>query len=55
MAQPFKTWTVLPHGKVSTLDDKLLTVVGDLPMPFGGFPCMSTPRKPISMTRALAT
>lgn len=38
MARPFKKWTVLPHGKVSKLDDKLLTVVGDLPMPFGAFP-----------------
>lgn len=38
MAQPFKTWTVLPHGKLSALDDKLLTVVGDLPMPLGAFP-----------------
>ena len=38
MAQPLKTWTVLPHGKLSALDDNLLTVVGDLPMPLGGFP-----------------
>jgi hypothetical protein len=38
MAQPFKTWTVLPHGKVSALDENLLTVVGELPMPIGEFP-----------------
>jgi hypothetical protein len=38
MAQPLKTWTVLPHGKLSALDENLLTVVGDLPMPLGGFP-----------------
>ena len=28
----------LMHGRLSALDDKLLTVVGDLPMPFGDFP-----------------
>lgn len=38
MAKPFETWTVLPHGRLSALDDNLLTVVGDLPMPGGGFP-----------------
>jgi len=38
MARPLETWTVLPHGKLSALDDELLTVVGDLPMPLGGFP-----------------
>jgi hypothetical protein len=39
MPKPFTEWTVLPHGKVSQLDDKLLTVVGDLHMPpFGDFP-----------------
>ncbi|HEV8247552.1 MAG TPA: hypothetical protein VGP93_17365 [Polyangiaceae bacterium] len=38
MAQPLNTWTVLPHGKLTALDDNLLTVVGDLPMPLGGFP-----------------
>jgi hypothetical protein len=38
MAEPFKKWTVLPHGKLTVLDDKLLTVAGDLPMPFGKFP-----------------
>jgi hypothetical protein len=35
---PFTTWTVLPHGNLSALDENLLTVVGDLPMPVGEFP-----------------
>ncbi|MES1205077.1 MAG: hypothetical protein ABUS79_03995 [Pseudomonadota bacterium] len=34
----FKEWTVLPHGKVTRLEDNLLTVTGDLPMPIGDFP-----------------
>ena len=38
MARPFMTWTVLPHGRLSMLDENLLTVVGDLPMPLGDFP-----------------
>ncbi|HYQ15256.1 MAG TPA: hypothetical protein VEQ58_05860 [Polyangiaceae bacterium] len=38
MAQPLKTWTVLPHGKLSPIDENLLTVVGELPMPLGDFP-----------------
>jgi hypothetical protein len=38
MAQPFKTWTVLPHGKLSALDDNLLTVVGDIRVPLLDFP-----------------
>src|SRR5688572_17841063 len=36
--QPFETWTVLPHGKLEQIDDGLLTVVGDIPMPTGDFP-----------------
>jgi hypothetical protein len=36
--KPFTTWTVLPHGQLSAIEDNLLTVTGDLPMPFGGFP-----------------
>ncbi len=36
--RPFKEWTVLPHGKLATLDTNLLTVAGNLPMPLGGFP-----------------
>jgi hypothetical protein len=33
MAKPFAEWTVLPHGKLTKLDDNLLTVVGLLRMP----------------------
>jgi hypothetical protein len=38
MAKTLQTWTVLPHGKLSQIDDNLLTVVGELPMPLGDFP-----------------
>ncbi len=38
MAAPFQQWTVLPHEKMRSLDDKLVTVAGELPMPFGDFP-----------------
>ena len=31
-------WTVLPHGPLREIDDGLLTVVGRIPMPLGGFP-----------------
>jgi hypothetical protein len=31
-------WTVLPHGPLREIDDGLLTVVGQIPMPLGGFP-----------------
>jgi hypothetical protein len=33
MANPFRTWTVLPHGKLTRLDDNLLVVTGVLRMP----------------------
>lgn len=38
MAKIFESWTVLPHGKLTQIEDNLLTVVGDLPMPLGEFP-----------------
>lgn len=38
MPQPFQTWKVLPHGKLSVIDDNLLTVVGELHMAVGDFP-----------------
>lgn len=38
MPRPFETWKVLPHGKLTAIDDNLLTVVGDLPLPIGEFP-----------------
>jgi hypothetical protein len=33
MTAPFKSWTVLPHGKLTRVNDRILTVVGDLKMP----------------------
>lgn len=33
MAKPFTDWTVLPHGKLTRLEDNLLTVTGVLRMP----------------------
>jgi len=38
MPQPLETWKVLPHGKLTAVDDNLLTVVGELKMPLGEFP-----------------
>jgi hypothetical protein len=38
MPGTFKEWTVLPHGKLTKIDDDVLTVVGSLPMPMGEFP-----------------
>ena len=38
MPKPFKEWTVLPHGKLTRLDDNLLCVTGDLHMPLGDYP-----------------
>lgn len=38
MPHPFKTWQVLPHGKLTAVDENLLTVVGDLHMPLGDIP-----------------
>ena len=38
MPRPFETWKVLPHGKLTAVDENLLTVVGELPMPIGDFP-----------------
>ena len=34
----FKEWTVLPHSKLARVEDNLLTVTGNLPMPMGEFP-----------------
>lgn len=33
MAKPFKEWTVLPHGELTRLDDRILVVSGLLNMP----------------------
>jgi hypothetical protein len=39
MIQPTKDWNVLPHGKLSMLEDNLLTVTGELHVP------MALPRR----------
>ena len=33
MTAPFKEWTVLPHGIPTRINDRIVTVVGDLKMP----------------------
>lgn len=33
-----KEWKVLPHGQVKAVDDRILTVEGEIPMPLGKFP-----------------
>jgi hypothetical protein len=38
MPRPLQKWHVLPHGKLTQIDDGLLTVEGELPMPLGDFP-----------------
>lgn len=38
MAAPHKDWTVLPHGKLTRVNDRILTVVGDLKMPLMHLP-----------------
>jgi hypothetical protein len=38
MPRPLQEWTVLPHGELVQLDEGLLTVVGEMPMPLGTFP-----------------
>lgn len=38
MTRPHRQWTVLPHGSVSTIDDTILTVVGELRMPLMNLP-----------------
>jgi hypothetical protein len=38
MTQPFQQWTVLPHGKLSQVDDNILSVVGEIHMPLMQLP-----------------
>lgn len=38
MTKPFQQWTVLPHGKLSQIDDNILTVVGEIHMPLMDLP-----------------
>src|SRR5687767_12071893 len=33
MTAPFKEWTVLPHGKLTRINGRIMTVVGELQMP----------------------
>ena len=33
MSKPFTEWKVLPHSKLTAIEDDILTVVGDIPMP----------------------
>ena len=37
MPRPMKGWKVLPHGKLTQVDEGLLTVVGELKMPLADF------------------
>jgi hypothetical protein len=34
----YQHWNVLPHGKLSQIDERMLTVVGQIRMPLGSFP-----------------
>src|SRR5688572_15746378 len=38
MTAPFKEWTVLPHGKLTPVNERILTVVGELKMPLMELP-----------------
>ena len=38
MPLPNKHWKVLPHGKLSKIDEGILTVTGPIRMPLGSFP-----------------
>jgi hypothetical protein len=38
MTKPFQQWTVLPHGKLVQVDEKILTVVGEIHMPLMDLP-----------------
>jgi hypothetical protein len=38
MSKPFAKWTVLPHGKLTEIEDNILTVVGWIDMPVGELP-----------------
>ena len=35
MPRPFTEWKVLPHGRLTVVEDGILTVVGNIPMPVG--------------------
>jgi hypothetical protein len=38
MTAPFKEWTVLPHGELTAVNERIVTVVGDLKMPLMHLP-----------------
>jgi hypothetical protein len=38
MTKPLEQWTVLPHGKLTEVDDNILTVVGEIHMPLTDLP-----------------
>jgi hypothetical protein len=38
MSQPLSEWKVLPHGKLTTIEDNILTVVGKISMPLAELP-----------------
>ncbi|HEY7006443.1 MAG TPA: hypothetical protein VH392_08165 [Sphingomicrobium sp.] len=38
MAKLHHEWKVLPHGPVETVDERIVTVEGEIPMPLGKFP-----------------
>jgi hypothetical protein len=38
MTAPFEKWTVLPHGKLTRVNERIVTVVGDLKMPLMNLP-----------------
>ena len=38
MTAPFKEWTVLPHGRLTRVNERIVTVVGDLKMPLLDLP-----------------
>jgi hypothetical protein len=38
MTQTYQQWKVQPHGKLSEIDDGILTVEGEIRMPLGSFP-----------------
>ena len=38
MTQPFQQWKVPPHGKLSQIDDNILTVIGEIHMPLMDLP-----------------
>lgn len=38
MSKPLQQWKVLPHGKLEKIDDNILTVTGDIPMPLMKLP-----------------